>query len=147
MRWRTRLDRVIHNYIRIAYACAVSTHLHLPAIVLRAGILALLLLGACVKPMLAAVCDVHAIGHALFVADANAPKVEHDPGREHEVDRDHARGKHGSLHGYDDSGAYAHLVAEVILPEAGVAQAHMPLPVDVSLPLKRIGAPFRPPIV
>lgn len=131
----------------IAYARPVNRSMRLPSHALRAGFLVLLLLGASIKPMLASVCDVHAIGHALLSIGEQAAHADDAAGAEHQVDRDHADGKHGMLHEYDNGGAYAHIVADVVLPEVRAGQVRIVLPVVVALPMKRVSAPFRPPIV
>ncbi len=111
---------------------------------LRAGLLALLMLGVVVKPMLGSFCDIHALGDAVagFVLDAG----DLPAGPEHQGDRDHARGAHGQLHEDNNSGAYADLVAVIVVPAGPIGATALPPLTALAVPFQPVAAPFRPPI-
>jgi hypothetical protein len=106
---------------------------------LRATLLALLVLGMLVRPMLALACEIHAVAFA----HASQPHAhEHEAGAD---DAEAAHGVHESLN-LSALAAAAELAAPLGVPELGFrAQAvppAMPTPLDAHYAL----APFRPPI-
>lgn len=108
---------------------------------LRAGVLAMLMLGIVAKPLLGSLCEIHAL------ADVVAGLVAEDlAGPGHENDRDHDRGAHDQLHEDNNSGAYAEIAGVIIVPPARLDP--MPPPrMDPSRVLAQpLANPFRPPI-
>jgi hypothetical protein len=112
---------------------------------LRASLLALLMLGVIIKPVLAPLCDIHALGHALRI-------YQHDPGTtaldhaEHQFDQHAVRGAHGLVHEGDSGSAYADNTASITLIAVRFEASRLQLPPASPVPLESVGAPFRPPI-
>lgn len=111
---------------------------------LRSGLLALLVMGVVIKPMLAYVCELHSIGHVL---SAYSHGHEHaDSKSEHRIDQDHASGAHGFWHEGDSGGAYADIVTFILLPTVRYEPLVVPFPTALPVPLRHATGPFRPPI-
>jgi hypothetical protein len=112
---------------------------------LRASLLALLMLGVIIKPVLAPLCDIHALGHALRV-------YQHEPGNsplqnaERQFDQHAAGGAHGLVHEGDSGSAYADNTASIVLIAVRFDALRLQLPPASPVPLQSVGAPFRPPI-
>ena len=119
---------------------------------LRASLLALLVLGIVIKPILASAFELHTADHALSLQDNDS---DHDPsdGRDHnlaEIDgergQDHTQGVHGLLNEGKCGGAYSDTVVALSLPLAPYQATLIPLPVISPVSLQHIAGPFRPPI-
>jgi hypothetical protein len=106
---------------------------------LRATLLALLVLGTLVRPMLALACEIHA---ASF-AHASQPHVH-----EHEAAPPESEGAHGVHESLNLSAlaAAAELAAPLSVPQLGFRSQPMPRVVAASLAAHYALAPFRPPI-
>jgi hypothetical protein len=106
---------------------------------LRAGLLALLVLGTLVRPVLALACDIH----ALAFSHASQPHV-------HANEPAGAAGEAG--HGVHESlnlaglTAPADLASPLTVPPLGFAAQVLPPEAVVPLPAHYALAPFRPPI-
>lgn len=136
----------------LAYPVRVITCLRRASILLRASLLALLVLGIVIKPILASAFELHTADHALSVQD-NDPDhdpsegVDHDlPGIDGERGQDHTQGVHGLLHEGKCGGAYSDTVVALSLPLAPYQATLIPLPVISPVSLQHIAGPFRPPI-
>ena len=110
---------------------------------LRASLLALLVVGVVIKPMLGSLCEIHAISDAVagYVAD-----LGHDSDPEHQTDRDHASGAHDPLHEDNNSGGFAHIVGVIVVPERLNAAARQFVPAIAGIPQQYLSETFRPPI-
>ena len=110
---------------------------------LRTLVLALVALAVVGKPVLAELCDAHALAH-LTAAAAAAKHV--DTAAEKRSDRDHASGKHQTLHSFDASAAMVELFPTLTVPPARFAAAALPVHVAEAAPARAFDSPFRPPI-
>lgn len=128
-----------------AYAQMMRPPAHRPPSLLRAALLALLMLGVMIKPVLAPLCDIHALGHELRV-------YQHEPGNsllqnaERQFDQHAADGAHGLVHEGDSGSAYADNTASIVLIAVRFDAVRLQLPPASHVPLQSVGAPFRPPI-
>ena len=111
---------------------------------LRFAVLALVLLGVLVKPVYSTWCETHQLGHA--VARLSHVKFRPDSPIEHQLDVEHARGGHGSLHATDDGGAYVGVEIFAAVPTVIFDSVLNPPTVVLPAPVQRISRPFRPPI-
>lgn len=121
----------------------------LSSTLLRASVLALLMLGVAGKPMLASLCGVQAFGHQMAaLAATNANPVlgsdhQHDAGS---LERAHGSGSHQLLHEDDVVSVYADLVTVISIPSLAY-QPVAPAPTVIrALPQRHLDSPFRPPI-
>ncbi|MDZ4812601.1 MAG: hypothetical protein SGI99_08305 [Pseudomonadota bacterium] len=112
---------------------------------LRVSMLALLMMGVVIKPMLAPFCEIHALGHLLRT-------YSHEPGRsglesaEHQLDQHNVRGAHGLLHEGDSGSAYADNAASIEVAAFTYDRIRVAPPPASAVPLQRTSAPFRPPL-
>jgi hypothetical protein len=110
---------------------------------LRTLVLGLLALAIVVKPVLAELCNAHAISHA----EAAAAAARHvDSAAEERSDPDHASGKHQELHSADATPGYLEPFAALTVPPARFAEAAPPALDDDPPPSRGFDSPFRPPI-
>jgi len=128
------------------------TLLRLPRF-LRAGLLALLVLGLAVKPVLTTISSAHAVEHALAAqADAMDHALDHDhvpsAGEHHDnqPEHGHASGVHGLMHLSACADTPANAFAVLELPAAFYPRVEIPLPATVAMSAAVLGSPFRPPI-
>jgi hypothetical protein len=112
---------------------------------LRTLVLGLLALAIVVKPVLAELCNAHAISHAAATAAAAAAKHV-DSAAEERSDRDHASGKHQVLHAADATPGYIEHFAALTVPPSRFAEAAPPALDDEPPPARGFDSPFRPPI-
>jgi hypothetical protein len=118
----------------------VILRVHRPSTLLRAGLLALLVLGIFARPMLEQLGSVHAIGHAEVNAGDGHHHHEGD-----EPDEDHGSGLHGLMH-HGCMGASADLAStQTVLPQA-IPLRTLPLPDIPVVRAHALSSPFRPPI-
>lgn len=116
-------------------------------VLLRATLLAMLVLGVMVRPTLNLVGELHAVQHAALAA---AGDLDHqDDGEEHDEsghhDGDHAQGSHGLLH-QADAGTAASIWTSVTAMPTIPPSSLMVMSRYAELPPQSIGSPFRPPI-
>jgi hypothetical protein len=114
---------------------------------LRATLLALLVLGVAIRPMLVVLCDIHQAAHPAATAAAAAlDGDDHEHQLAHAPDGRHTHGTHGQL--FDGQfGACAD-----IAPRLDVALVHAPdeRRHELASPpprSARVAGPFRPPIL
>lgn len=106
---------------------------------LRAMLLALLIVGALVRPMLALACEIHAVSFA----HAAQPHVhEHEAGT---IAAEGAHGVHESLN-LSALAAATDMTAPLAVPALGFRSQAVPLFVPSPLAAHYALAPFRPPI-
>ena len=106
----------------------------------RTLVLGLLVLSFVAKPLLAELCDTHALSHLVTAA-------KHvDSATEASSDRDHASGKHATLHASDASPAFVELFPALAVPPALFVAVSLPPHVAAAPPVLRFDSPFRPPI-
>ena len=114
----------------------------LPA--LRTLVMGLLVLAIVGKPVLAELCNVHALTHE-FAGSAGAP-AHVDTAAEARSDRDHASGAHQLLHAFDASPAFVELFPTLAVPPSRFAAAAPPVYSALAPPARSVESPFRPPI-
>jgi hypothetical protein len=102
--------------------------------------LALALVG---KPVLAELCDAHALSH---LAGAAAVTKHVDTVSEARSDRDHASGAHQLLHAFDASPAFVELFPALTVPPSRFAAVAPPVFDEAAPPARGFDSPFRPPI-
>jgi|CXWL01.1.fsa_nt_gi hypothetical protein len=112
------------------------------SLLLRAGMLALLMLGVVIKPVLGSLCDVHILSDALLAAG----HATADGKALHQNDRDHARGAHESLHEDNSGSAYADIVAVIIVPAGPITASPLYPAPAVVWPPAPAAVDLRPPI-
>ena len=113
-------------------------------ILLRITLLGLLMLSVLSKPMYSTWCETHQLSHELAALSHHS--FHQDSSAERQLDADHARGAHGSLHSGDQSGAYADIAAVVTVPVVHFDSVLNPLTIALPAPVQRVAKPFRPPI-
>ena len=106
---------------------------------LRASLLALLVLGTLVRPMLALACEIHA---AAFAHAAQPHEHAHEAGAAGSED---AHGVHESLN-LAGLSAPADMASPLTVPPLGFAAQPLPRTAAVPLAAHYALAPFRPPI-
>jgi hypothetical protein len=110
------------------------------------GMVALALVG---KPVLAELCNVHALSHLIADAEAGKPgmaPIHVDTAAEARGDLDHASGAHQLLHAFDASPAFVELFPVLgVLPSRFAAIAPTPYR-PLAPPALAVESPFRPPI-
>ncbi len=138
-------NRQLCSAIGIAYAQKMTLSVSSLASFLRVSMLALLMMGVVIKPMLAPFCEIHALGHLLRT-------YSHEPGRsglesaEHQLDQHNVRGAHGLLHEGDSGSAYADNAASIEVAAFTYDRIRVAPPPASAVPLQRTSAPFRPPL-
>jgi len=112
---------------------------------LRASLLALLVLGLAVNPTLTFVGELHGADHTRAV---NAVGHHHDEAGLHDdaPDTDHTEGAHGLLHQSSGGGSFSDSVAVIKLPAVPYEPVVIALPTPLPVPLQHVTGPFRPPI-
>lgn len=131
----------------------------LPSI-LRASLLALLVLGLIIKPVLSQISDLHSVEHAAL-AMASEHDGDHDHGHEHHHDHDHGapegspkadpdeergKGAHGLMHQVGVGGASLDIASSLLVVPVIPPTTVLPMPKTSSVPLQNLATPFRPPI-
>jgi hypothetical protein len=107
---------------------------------LRTLVLGLVMLAIAGKPVLAELCDTHALSHLVTAA-------KHvDSASEARSDRDHASGRHATLHAFDATAAFIELFPALAVPPALFTAVSLPPHVAATPPALRFDSPFRPPI-
>lgn len=116
------------------------------ASLLRASVLAFLMMGVVIKPMLAPLCEIHALGHLLRTYD-------HSPGRsaldnfELQLDRHSVPDDgHRQMHEGDSGSAYADNNASIEVAVFTFERLGDTAPFVSPLPPQRTDVPFRPPL-
>jgi hypothetical protein len=115
----------------------------------RTLVLGMLVLAVIGKPVLAELCNVHALTHLIAEGEAkagHAVAVHVDSAAEARSDSDHARGAHSLLHAFDASPAFVELFPLLTVPPSRFAEIAPPVHVDVTPPARGFDSPFRPPI-
>ena len=110
---------------------------------LQTLVMGLLVLAIVGKPVLAELCNVHALTHEF--AGAGAP-AHVDTAAEARSDRDHASGAHQLLHAFDASPAFVELFPTLAVPPARFAATAPPVYEALAPPVRNAESPFRPPI-
>lgn len=113
---------------------------------MRASLLAMLLLGILVKPTLIHISDLHAAEHAVL-AEAQHAHSDHDDADHagHPADDGHTNGPHGLMHQADTGGSSIplfSLTSAAVLPPDPM----LGMPDYAVVPRQRSTSPFRPPI-
>jgi hypothetical protein len=112
------------------------------------GMVALALVG---KPVLAELCNVHALSHLIAAEEAaegkpSAVPMHVDTLAEARGDLDHASGAHQLLHAFDASPAFVELFPVLTVPPAHFAAIAPPVYRSLAPPAPVVESPFRPPI-
>jgi hypothetical protein len=111
------------------------------------GMVALALIG---KPVLAELCNVHALSHLIAEEEAGKPGLDRlpahvDTAAEARADLDHASGAHQLLHAFDASPAFVELFPVLGVPPARFAAIAPPAYRSLAPPSRGYDSPFRPP--
>jgi hypothetical protein len=105
----------------------------------RTLVMGMLVLAVIGKPVLAELCNVHALTHAFA-------STHLDSAAEARSDSDHAKGAHQLLHAFEASAAFVELFPALTVPPARFT-ALAPPPHRAAAPAAhRFDSPFRPPI-
>jgi hypothetical protein len=127
-------------------------HAHSPTLyrLSRVCLLALLVLGMMIEPVLAQLSELHAAEHATEVT-ADVHDHGHETGDTHhggdpEQD-DHASGTHGLMHQSGGCSTLTGPVAGMSVPEVYARTPDLPIPDTIGVPHAVPSSPFRPPIV
>jgi hypothetical protein len=107
---------------------------------LRTIVFALLALAIVAKPVLGELCETHELTHLM----ASSKHV--DSASEARSDRDHASGRHQTLHAFDASPGYAQPFTALTVPPSRYAASTPPVLDDAAPPARAFDSPFRPPI-
>jgi hypothetical protein len=126
------------------YSNRVTRPLHRLPILLRITLLGLLMLSVLSRPLYSTWCETHQLSHELTALSHQ--NLHQDSRAERQLDADHARGAHGSLHGGDQGSTYADIVAVVTVPAVHFDSVLNPLTTQLPVPVQRVAALFRPPI-
>ena len=113
-------------------------------VLLRASLVALMMLAVVGKPMASSICEIHQLGHTL--AALSHVNFHSDSAAERQMDSEHASGAHGLLHGGDQGSTYADIAAVVTLPVVHFESDQIALPAESRIPPQQITRLFRPPI-
>jgi hypothetical protein len=105
----------------------------------RTLVLALVALAVVGKPVLAELCNVHELTH--LTASKHV-----DSASEARSDRDHASGKHQTLHAFDASPGYIEPFQALTVPPSRFAASAPPVFDEAAPPARGFDSPFRPPI-
>ena len=108
---------------------------------LRTLLFGMLALAIVAKPVLAELCDAHALAHLSAAASKHV-----DSAAEKRSDRDHASGGHQTLHASDASPAFVEPFPALTVPPAHFAASAPPAIDDEAPPARGFDSPFRPPI-
>jgi len=115
----------------------------------RTLVLGMLVLAVIGKPVLAELCNVHALTHLIAEGEAKAghPVDAHvDTAAEARSDSDHAKGAHQLLHAFDASPAFVELFPLLTVPPSRFAEIAPQVHVAVTPQARGFDSPFRPPI-
>lgn len=130
----------------------MRSHLAQVKRLLRASLLALLVLGLMIRPVLSGLSETHAAEHAMAIwehADGHGHPHDHTPdphADDHTPSEDHASGTHGLMH---QPGGHStlELTVGIEVPPASRHTQSLPNPARPGLPQQAPSNPFRPPIV
>jgi hypothetical protein len=118
----------------------------------RTLVMGMLVLAVIGKPVLAELCNVHALTHLIAAGGAASPAgheaapVHVDTASEARSDRDHASGAHQLLHAFEASAAFVELFPVLTVPPAHFAAIAPPVYRSLAPPAPVVESPFRPPI-
>jgi hypothetical protein len=114
---------------------------------LRTLVMGMLVLAIIGKPVLAELCNVHAITHLIEAGEfpGKAP-IHVDTAAEARSDLDHASGAHQLLHAFDASAAFVELFPVLTVPPAHFDAIAPPVHEVLAPPTRGFDSPFRPPI-
>lgn len=119
------------------------------SVFIRVSLLALLMVGVALKPMLGSLCETHALAHVPSIHGHQhdvAGDHDHESPASHQMDRDHAGGSHGLLHEGDQGGAYADIAVAIVIPAAPYGRTLVGTPPAAAVSQQHLTGPFRPPI-
>ena len=119
---------------------ARSPHLRL----LRTLMIGMLMLAIVAKPLLAELCDMHALTHVVSAASHSAQRA--DTPAEARSDRDHASGAHQLLHAFEASVAFVEPFPVLTVAPARFAHLAPRSYEALAPPARAFDSPFRPPI-
>ena len=131
----------------LAYPLRVKSNFPCLSRLLRASVLALLVLGLMIKPVLSQISELHAAEHAV-AADVHG----HDHGADSTDDGgdpeqdDHTSGAHCLMHQVGGSTTLTGLAASMFVPMIYARMPDLPIPDAISVPHDVPSSPFRPPI-
>lgn len=116
---------------------------------LRTGVLVLVALSLLAQPVVAAVSQIHGVGHPEIASAAQAAHEHEDwqAGAPHDEDEPsgHTDGSHGLMH-QTCGGAFDRGVVRLELPSPVGSEIRVPAPDDSVRITTRLTSPFRPPI-
>ena len=118
----------------------------------RTLVMGMLVLAVIGKPVLAELCNVHALTHLIAAGEAaggpghEAPLVHVDTAAEARSDRDHASGAHQLLHAFEACAAFVELFPVLTVPPSRFAEAAPPVHEAIAPLARSFDSPFRPPI-
>ncbi|HEY1137034.1 MAG TPA: hypothetical protein VGE64_06045 [Xanthomonadaceae bacterium] len=129
----------------------MRSHLSQAKRLLRASLLALLVLGLMIRPVLSGLSETHAAEHAMAIgehADDHGHPHDHAPNSHADddaADEDHTSGTHGLMH---QPGGHTtlELAVEISVPPAPRHALLLPDLARTGLPQQPPSTPFRPPI-
>lgn len=135
----------------VAYSMGVISCRSRMSAFLRASLLALLVLGIVIKPILASAFELHTADHALSAqgdgGNDRPDADDHDQsGNDGGPGQDHAQGAHGLLHESKCGGAYSDTVAALKLPLAPYQATVIPYFDSSPVASHHVTGQFRPPI-
>jgi hypothetical protein len=107
---------------------------------LRTLLLSLVALAIMAKPVLGELCETHELTHLM----ASSKHV--DTAAEARSDRDHASGKHQTLHAFDTAPGYIQPFIALTVPPLRYAASQPPVLDEAAPPARAFDSPFRPPI-
>src|SRR5881394_1210472 len=118
----------------------------------RTLVMGMLVLAIVAKPVLAELCNLHALTHLIAAKEAAEPgnhraPIHVDTAAEARSDHDHASGGHELLHAFDTSPAVVELFPVLGLPPAHFAAIAPPRYEALAPAARGFDSPFRPPIV
>ena len=115
---------------------------------LRTLVMGLLVLAIVGKPVLAELCNVHALTHEFATQAEGAGKAPAhvDTAAEARSDLDHASGAHQLLHAFDASPAFVELFPTLAVPPSRFDAIAPPVYRALAPPVRTVESPFRPPI-
>ena len=110
----------------------------------RTLVAGMLMLAIVAKPLLAELCNMHALTHVLPAVSQIDRHV--DTAAEARSDRDHASGAHQFLHALDAPGTFVEPVPVLMVVPQRFAHLAPPAYRALEPPARGVESPFRPPI-